>query len=83
MYKTANKRIIFQLLEMEANLLSIEKIENNGDCRVFVFGFSTATTEDNERINQAKNNNKKYSAEEFCKLHDIYWELIRKRFPKK
>ena len=68
---------------MEANLLSIEKIENKGDCRIFVFGFSTATIEDNEKINKAKNNNKDYSAEEFNKLHDLYWKLIRKRLPKK
>lgn len=83
MYKTANKRIIFQLLELEANLLNIEKIESKGDSRAFVFCFSTATEEDNRKINEAKNNNKKYTNEEFCELHDIYWELIRKKLPKK
>ena len=83
MYKTANKRIIFRLIELEANLLNIEKIESKGDTRNFVFCFSTATNEDNEKINEAKHSNKKYTNEEFCELHDIYWELIRKKLPKK
>lgn len=83
MYKTANKKIIFRLIELEADLLDIEKVENKEDARKFVFSFSTATKEDNERIDKAKQDNKEYTNEEFCKLHDIYWKLIRKKHPKK
>lgn len=83
MYKTANKCIIFQLLEMEANLINIEKIENKEDSRTFVFCFSTATEEDNAKIDKAKHSNKKYTNEEFCELHDIFWKLIREKLPKK
>jgi hypothetical protein len=83
MYKTANKRIIFRLIELEANLIDIEKVENKEDERKFVFCFSTGTKEDNEKINRAKEDNEKYTNEEFCKLHDIYWKLIRQKYPKK
>lgn len=87
MYKSANKKIIFRLLELDANLIDIQKVENKEDIRKdtrrFVFCFSTETEEDNEKINKAKQDNKEYTDEEFCKLFDIYWRLIRDKYPKK
>ena len=80
-YKCKRKRTIFNLINLGAKVLDIE-VENVEGQRRFIFVFSTETEEDNKKIDLAKANELDMSNEDFTYCQDIFWNLIREKYPK-
>lgn len=80
-YKCKKKRTIFNLINLGAEVLDIEVEVVDGQRR-FIFVFPTETKKDNELIDLAKANELDMSNEDFSYCQDIFWKMVRDKFPK-
>lgn len=80
-YKCKRKRTIFNLINLGVKVLDVELEIIDGQRR-FIFVFPTETEEDNKKIDLAKASELDMSNEDFTYCQDVFWRLIREKYPK-